>query len=497
MNIDERINNVKKWLILNSGIVPYIIGYGFKQWTKGVYERYPNNYLISFCGGRITKLGAQAQFLADQDEYHKSFEKVINNRKILDQVYADFLIDEKEFKQFIKTLMKNGEKYLHDNYDLFIKIYDAEYISGVVVDGVLVYGESFFNDMIKKYPQYEKELRILVEPYGETFLNRYRQELIKLAIELNSSSKIQNPDSLLNDKKVIKKLENIQQSFHWIQNNYKNVSALPIKFFAEQLFELLNDRNKDYKVILEEMENRTKKHQEECRLIAKKGIFAKEDFEKLLWLGKIAWWVDRRKEYNLIANHYIGLHLNWLCNKYGFLYEDVSLLLPWELDQIIEGSKSIKDFNIESRKKECIYFYDILGKEKMYYGDEAKKLWQKINPDIKSLEKIKEIRGLVAQKGIVKGIVRIIMDAHNPGEFNEGDILVTGMTRPDFLSLMKKAAAFVTDEGGITCHAAIVARELDKPCIIGTKIATRTLKTGDLVEVNANHGFVKILEKAK
>jgi len=62
---------------------------------------------------------------------------------------------------------------------------------------------------------------------------------------------------------------------------------------------------------------------------------------------------------------------------------------------------------------------------------------------------------------------------------------------------MKRASAIVTDEGGITCHAAIIARELKVPCVIGTKIATQVLKDGDLVEVNANQGIVKILKKAK
>ena len=70
------------------------------------------------------------------------------------------------------------------------------------------------------------------------------------------------------------------------------------------------------------------------------------------------------------------------------------------------------------------------------------------------------------------------------------------MTTPDYLPNMKKALAFVTDEGGITCHAAIVAREMRKPCIIGTKVATRVLKSGDLVEVDAEKGIVTILEKA-
>ncbi len=61
---------------------------------------------------------------------------------------------------------------------------------------------------------------------------------------------------------------------------------------------------------------------------------------------------------------------------------------------------------------------------------------------------------------------------------------------------IKKAAAIVTNEGGITCHAAIVSRELGIPCIIGTKIATEVLKDGDMVEVNANHGVVTVIKRA-
>ncbi len=65
------------------------------------------------------------------------------------------------------------------------------------------------------------------------------------------------------------------------------------------------------------------------------------------------------------------------------------------------------------------------------------------------------------------------------------------MTHPEFLSLMKQASAIVTDEGGVTCHAAIVARELGIPCVIGTKMATKVLKDGDEVEVDADKGIVK------
>jgi pyruvate,water dikinase len=75
--------------------------------------------------------------------------------------------------------------------------------------------------------------------------------------------------------------------------------------------------------------------------------------------------------------------------------------------------------------------------------------------------------------------------------FNYGDILVTIMTSPDFVVVMKKAAAIITDEGGLTSHAAIISRELEKPCIVGTRSASRILKDGDLVEVDANLGVVR------
>lgn len=71
------------------------------------------------------------------------------------------------------------------------------------------------------------------------------------------------------------------------------------------------------------------------------------------------------------------------------------------------------------------------------------------------------------------------------------------MTNPDYVPAMRKASAFITDEGGILCHAAIVSREMKKPCIVGTKFATQILKDGDLVEVDADIGTVKILKREK
>lgn len=158
------------------------------------------------------------------------------------------------------------------------------------------------------------------------------------------------------------------------------------------------------------------------------------------------------------------------------------------------GGKSSDELKNEAKKyQKGFVFFD----KRFYIGDKEKVL-NDLNIEIVDREPEKDIgsfKGQIASKGIVKGEVKLVFLTKDTGKVTESDILVSPMTRPDFLPAMKRAAAYVTDEGGITCHAAIVARELKKPCIIGTKIATRVLKDGDLVEVDASKGIVKILKK--
>ena len=79
----------------------------------------------------------------------------------------------------------------------------------------------------------------------------------------------------------------------------------------------------------------------------------------------------------------------------------------------------------------------------------------------------------------------------------KGDVLVTGMTRPHLIYAMRKASAIVTDEGGITSHAAIVSRELNIPCVIGTKTATKAFRDGDIIEVDAEKGIVRLIKRGE
>ena len=107
-----------------------------------------------------------------------------------------------------------------------------------------------------------------------------------------------------------------------------------------------------------------------------------------------------------------------------------------------------------------------------------------------------EIIGRVGVKGKVKGKVKIIRLIRDIDKVEAGDIVVSPMTTPAFMPALIKAAGIISDEGGVLCHAVVVAREMNKPCIISAKIATKVLKDGDLVEVDADRGIVKILERS-
>jgi pyruvate,water dikinase len=100
------------------------------------------------------------------------------------------------------------------------------------------------------------------------------------------------------------------------------------------------------------------------------------------------------------------------------------------------------------------------------------------------------LRGLPSAPGIGSGKVHVILSVDNVSEFKDGEILVTEMTTPDWVPTMKKAKAIVTDAGGMTCHAAIVSREMGIPCITGTRIGTKVLETGKEVTVDAKMGMV-------
>jgi len=176
-----------------------------------------------------------------------------------------------------------------------------------------------------------------------------------------------------------------------------------------------------------------------------------------------------------------------IAKRINLSYDEIIYLMPEEINDALLCDAKISKAGLKSR----INRYALItedGDTKLYLGDEIDSLKE---PDENASKT--EIRGFSASKGKAIGPARIILDRSELHKVVKGDVLVTRLTTPDFVKAMELSAAIVTDIGGLTSHAAIVARELRKSCITGTKNATKILKTGNIVEVDADNGIVRKL----
>lgn len=178
--------------------------------------------------------------------------------------------------------------------------------------------------------------------------------------------------------------------------------------------------------------------------------------------------------------------------KYAITDEEALTLAKWgciieehyQSPQDIEWAKDGKTgelFIVQSRPETV---HSLKDKEKRTYEEYT------VDPVAKPI-----ITGISIGDKVSKGVVRVITDVKKMGDFKRGEILVTKMTDPDWNAILTMSSAVITDEGGKTCHSAIISRELGIPAIVGTKDATKKLKTGDMVTVDCSSGQIgRVLE---
>lgn len=160
-----------------------------------------------------------------------------------------------------------------------------------------------------------------------------------------------------------------------------------------------------------------------------------------------------------------------------------------EMEAVLDGT--LKADTLRQRNEHLVYLNSENSTE-LLMGKAAQTFARQQFKE-RNVPKEKQITGQCAQPGKAAGTARIIDKAEHMHKMNDGDILVSIATVPEIVPAMKKAAAIVTEIGGITSHAAIVSRELGVPCVIGTKVATKWLKDGDRIEVDATNGVVRKL----
>ena len=187
-----------------------------------------------------------------------------------------------------------------------------------------------------------------------------------------------------------------------------------------------------------------------------------------------------------------GFLLEEFSKRFNLSKDLIYFLLPGEINGLLKNKISIQKIKKElTIRSKFMVYYTVKGGEKIITGTSARVIAKILDKEEKT--GIKELFGQTACMGKVSGRVKIINSVSDMKKMKKGDILVSIATNPDIVTAMKIAAAIITEQGGITSHAAIVSRELRMPCIIGTRIATKVLHDGDLVEVDANKGVIKII----
>lgn len=173
-------------------------------------------------------------------------------------------------------------------------------------------------------------------------------------------------------------------------------------------------------------------------------------------------------------------------NYQQFIYLTYDEIMNWFKKDI-----DIPTANILEKRTESYSLYLKNGKIFLYIDKNKYPSVEDARAGIDPRSKV--LKGNVAYKGKIRGRVKLIINTEDISRIEKGDILVAKMTRPEMIVGLEKASAFVTDQGGMLSHAAIVSREMKKPCIVGTKFATEILKEGELVEVDANTGTIRRL----
>ena len=486
--IKRKISKLNNLIFLYLPIIPYTA----EAITISVIdylEKYYPGYGINIILEQIEKKGNNQCWILNQKEYLKKGEKIINDKKLIKKIEKDFNKHSFNFHNFVSILEKDGinSKDLKENYVKFLELYIKAFATVYCITGPITnggYGDFIIKKLLRKY-NYSDDIKNAISILTRTkcnFIAQEEKDLKKISFLIKKSGVSSLSQLKSRFPKIYNSLKVHQKKYYWIENNYIDVKYLSINYF--------------FKKTTKQKDNKLKKNNYNLKnKISYKNI-KKNDVYLLKKLGEFAEMHDQRKKINLIANYWLLEFLKRIAKKAKTEFDLLKFASFSEIIDLING-KRINKKNLLLRRKKCFIITVKGGKEYWLTGKDYNFVKSLISKKTK-IRKKNTFKGLTANRGIVSGKARIVFDAKNKEKiFKKEEILVTSMTRPEFIPLAKKAKAIITDEGGITCHAAIISRELKIPCIIGTKIATKVLKDGDKVEVDAERGIVRIVKKAK
>ncbi|MBI3032717.1 hypothetical protein HYY69_04540 [Candidatus Woesearchaeota archaeon] len=421
-------------------------------------------------------------------------EELQQNPYLSKQLIAAWYEDDNKFYEICKSIDRLEVNILSDKelFELF-KIFCQQTIkretSSSIIDGFALGSDTFVAEQIQDFlkikgreKEFTKLFPILTAPTKQSFINEAEVSLLKIAFLKKDHQ--QYADCL----------KDHQERYFWSKNNYVQAHYLDQAYFEKEINHLLNDHKtkEDLQQHIDKLERTPIKNKEAKTKLIKELPLSPYIISLLTISDDFTWWQDERKKSTYWYIHYGCKLLEEIAKRKGFTLHQLKYTTPPEILSMLEGKTHYTHDQLNARIKECAYYWN---PDQFECITDKKQLEELKNIILKKQDysKITSFKGLCANSGKVNGMVKIVKSATEVHKIEKGDILVAVMTRPDYITGMKKAAAIVTNEGGITCHAAIVSREINIPCIIGTKIATEVLKDGMMIEVDANNGIVKIL----
>jgi len=381
----------------------------------------------------------------------------------------------------------------------FAELQEEVYTFGTAIPLLDFLDLNFIEDNIRGFmdsrlskEKVDEYFHALTVPTEDSFAMEQEKELLRLWAKYYSK---ELNDSILSDDVIqdlfLRELQQHTKKYCWVYYVYSG----PV-FGKDDFLDFIKDYIKKGIHPVNELE-RLRKAKEE--LIIKKEEIINElqpdDFHEELMrvAGSVVWAKPRRKDYQTLSYYHIfeGLLVE-VARRLGLTKEQI-LSAPYA--DIENGLNSGK---IDVGKLNAIYEYHAVYPEGdkfvVVWGDKAREFADNVLlPNAQADTDVDELKGTTACPGYAKGKVKIVNSPADMGKMEDGDILISTATTPSIVSAMKKAAAIVTDEGGLTCHASIVSREMGTPCVVGTKIVTSVFKDGDIVEVDAGKGVVRKL----
>lgn len=382
----------------------------------------------------------------------------------------------KEIEKIYRKFIDLKKKWLAPDYTYYIM---DRYLPEVLTAEV--------NRKLQDKNRFNKSIEILTGLDRPTLIREEKLQFLKL------TNLVKEKKLSLKSGKVQKLIKAHIKKYGFLNHYFYYFEPYTVKEIEQRIKKVLT---KDLREEIRKIKVQEKNKELTQKIIKELGLSQKAQLI-IKTLKQWGFCLNFLDEAGCLIHYYFKNFLNELAKRMDITYKMLIEMIFEEIDEFFKKGKVTLRLKIKLKERVRAWGFVWQGKAlKVYSGPELERLEKAEIEKMKAAVKdIKTIKGTVASPGKVKGKVRVLDTYRDIATMKKGEVLVAPKTTPKFVPAMEKAIAIITDEGGLLSHAAIVSRELKIPCIVGTKIGTKALKNGQLVEVNANEGIIRIISK--